>query len=298
MYDGFQSYFLKDNRHYFDNPQAVIECYGLKLYPSRNSRNQLSHYGTTHKKIRIKMYKTKTEFSGSFHTSSKSHNAGAFNMADLKVLLRQLKLQFGEELMKSKITRLEYGLLVLNDQIDWIRYKNRFVNVMYKNSRVYGQRITLTDFELKRYDKLLQMTLKDKSLQSLVDIPKEGFRLEIKIFNMKCIRNAKNRVDIYTVEDLLDIHNLKAMHEHFTTKLNKVTKESNEIDNKLRDNEKLFTIYAIMNTSKTNEIQKKKDSRKHKYYNKKLSEMINKEMSKYNLQLASNLNSHFKLIVT
>jgi len=296
MYDAFRSYYQKDNRHLFVNPKKFILHYSIIFRPSYKSENEVSYFRATFQKITIKIYKHKIVFSGSFHTSSKGHNAGEFNMSDLKVLFRLLNNKFGDDFMKSTISNLEYGLLVENDEVNWIRYKNVFVDKMKDkySGKEYGQKITLCDFELKRYDKAVQMTLKDRSFASL---PTAGFRLEVKIKRMRSIQKASNKVEIYRVEDLMQQRHLKDMHAHLTKLLHRVTKESRLCEEKLINDKKLRIIYGVMNCELTNIAQKKANLREHKSYQTKMTKLFNEMMKPYGASLDSYLSSHIRLVI-
>ena len=299
MFDAFRSYIEQDNSKYFDGSfnQKGFEKFGLQFNPSFNSKGEVAKFSATYNKIRVIILKGKIIFSGSFHTAFKGHNACEFNFSDFRFVMRLLKMKFGEVFTKSKISNLEYGVLLDNDEVNWIKYKNVFADKMKDKhtGKIYGQKIVLHDFEIKKYDKLLQMALKDNVFKT---IPIEGFRIEVRIKRMRSIQTAKKPINIYRIEDLLDRRNLRDLHEHLLTLITKITKESNSVDNLLVENEELMNIYALMNLEKTNKLLKIKDKNTHKSYSRKLRKMLNDTMMDYDSNLKIKLDRHLKLVLS
>lgn len=299
MYDAIRSYYKEDNRSLFieEGRRESIVRFGLEFRPSYNSNSQLSCFSATHLGIRIKIRRNKIEFSGGLHTASKGHNGGDFSFTDLLVLLKLLKLKFGDMFMKSTISNLEYGILVQNDEVNWIRYKNVFADKMRDKAtgKIYGQKVTLNDFEIKRYDKLLQMTLKNRSFTAL---PVEGFRIEVKVKRMRSIQTAKNPVRIYKAEDLMLKSNLADMHKHLHSIIRMISMESNLMNDELKYDSNFLHVYGVMNCEKTNSILKKTDKKLHRSYGNILKVTYNKKLREYKKELDIKLDSHLKLNIS
>lgn len=296
MYDAFRSRFRQDNRKYF-NDRNDVELFGLQFKASFNSEGNIASFSVTHYKIRVEIKKYEIVFSGSFHTSCKGHNAGVFLLTELAVLFRILRIRFGVVFMKSRVTKLEWGVITENDEVNYIYYKSAFSEKMRdkQTSKVYGQKLVLSDFEIKRYDKLLQMTIKKKDHQAL---PEEGIRIEVKVKRMRSIQKAKNPVPIYLIEDLIIKDNIKAMHEYFKRVIHRVVKQSTAINALLENDRDLMNMYAVMSFEQTNKLLRKTDRAAHKSNTRKLKNIMNKGLKDYNSDFQIKLDKHLNVVLS
>ena len=298
MFDAFSSYYKKDNSSFFMEKRYAkgFNLFELAFTPMVNEYGKISNFYSTHMRIRVKIFRDKITFSGSFHTSSKGHNACQFNYTELRTLMRFLKIKFGDIFMKSKITSLEYGLLVAEDLVDWIRYKQNYCQNMTSRGRVYGKRLCMSDFELKRYDKLLQMTLSNKN--HIESLPKDGFRVEVKIRRMRSIQEGKFPVPINIMEDILVRKNIESLHQDFERKLKRVWKESSAIDNAFKEDKELLKMYGTLSYEKANNLYKERFPSSHKYWRKKISDLVSDLTAEYEEELSFKLEEHLKFIIT
>jgi hypothetical protein len=187
-----------------DQVYTPVEWSGILFEPRINRITGNFDYEGFDRNLFLKFsYPNKLTFSNSIHKYYHGNNFNDFSYSNVHEGINQLAETYSFNLSDALITNIEYGCnnILINGKAIY----EEFVGLKGKESQemstrsgfVYGRSCRLTDYGLKMYNKSYE------SLGILDDI-NIILRTELAVGNMKYLRNRKEPIPIYTLNDVLN----------------------------------------------------------------------------------------------
>jgi len=213
-----------------DVPQELIKYEKDKLVINNlilnASYNQIDikYYSVNWKGLFVKVMNDYIIIQNSLHKFYHGNNYTDYTYSDLKDTIAILCTEFEVDPSLFIIKKIEIGInipfehhnLLTNNFTD---IKNTEFIPMLHGGRKYGKKNSKSQFDVKVYDKTLQVKLKDG-----VDIDKDVLRFEIVIKNMNFLYKRANQIPLYTLKDFEDINLLLKLGELLTETYRNISK--------------------------------------------------------------------------
>lgn len=173
--------------------------------------------------MQIALYEEQIKMANSLHKFYKGNNYTDFNYSEIKAAISLLSGKFHISPADFNIKKLEFGLNIIVEKpalhyISYLlSYKNKFFDKMKSSSKEYGRKCFLSEYDIKVYDKQMQVNLKDK-----IKIESSLLRFEV------AYKQQRAMPKIITLADLANYEKLEALFLHFISVIGKVVTTQNE----------------------------------------------------------------------
>ena len=180
--------------------------------------------------------------------------------------------------------------LILNS---WLSFINKEPFSMLSRNKMYGLKYFLTDYSVKGYNKTTEVKHHND-----INLNSESFRFEVEVKRINNLNNGKDKIGIYTVQDLINPVKYQKLATYLIDKYHRIAKKPiiNLNDTSLKEKRLIATFkdFEVLNSIKKNHPDSyKKDRKEYKCLTKKLEDNTfqNQVINKLNQQIQFSINN-------
>lgn len=195
---------------------------GIKFRPFY-IKGHLWAYKGEYRGLQLVLHDRQLKITNSLHKFYKGNNYTDFSYSEIKAAISLLSGKFHISPADFNIKKLEFGLNIILEKYAlhyinyFLSYKNKFFDKMRSSHKEYGRKCFLSEYDIKVYDKQLQVNLKDK-----IKIESSLLRFEVAYKQQRAMPKIK------TLADLESYEKLEALFLHFIGVIGKVVTTQNE----------------------------------------------------------------------
>ena len=246
---------------------------GMIFYPFVNNKTgQVKYWESTYENLKLRLTNNSLVVLNSWHKFFRGNNYSDYSLNHIIETYRDISNILGIDILNAEVKKITYGLVVDTpaeiNYNNWSYYKSKPPAPMLKGSKKYGVKFFFTDFNLKGYDKKIEV-----KLHNGIVIEKEMFRIEVEVKYMKHLRIRKSPINIYSVADMLDYENIQYLMNDLMNKYNTIEKIPYYDFSLLDKNDRL--VVSMLNFNKSRSFLKKEENHTYKRYLSKMK-LINK----------------------
>ena len=246
----------------------VYDLHGILFYPVLNTKTgQVKYWESTYENLKLRLTNDSLVVLNSWHKFFKGNNYSDYSLSQIIETYKDISEILDIDILNATVKKISYGLVV-NTPADinynnWSFYKSKPPTPMMKGSKQYGAKFYFTDFNIKGYDKKMEL-----KLHSGIIVEQEMFRFEVEVKYMKHLLKRKKPVNIYTVADVLDYENIQYLMNDLLTKYSTIEKLPFYNFTQLNKQDRL--IVSMLSFAQARTFLQKKENHTYKRYKTKL----------------------------
>jgi len=252
----------------------VYDLHGIIFYPILNTKTgQVKYWESSYANLKLRLTNDTLVILNSWHKFFRGDNCSDYSLNQIIETYVDISNILDVNILNAKVKKITYGLVVNTpaeiNYSNWSYYKSKPPTPMMDGCKKYGAKFYFTDFNIKGYDKKVEMKLHNGVL-----VEREMFRFEVEVKYMKHLLKRKNPINIYTVADMLDYENFQYLMNDLLVKYNTIEKEPLYDFSSLNKKERL--IVCMLGFGQARTFLQKKEKYTYKRYLSKIK-TINKE---------------------
>lgn len=254
----------------------VYDLNGIMFYPVLNTKTgQVKYWESSYENLKLRLTNDSLVVLNSWHKFFKGNNYTDYPLSQIIETYKDISEILDIDILNAKVKKITYGLVVNTpaeiNYNNWMYYKSKPPTPMLKGGRKYGAKFYFTDFNIKGYDKKMEL-----KLHNGIVVEQDMFRVEVEVKYMKHLLKRKHPINIYTVADVLDYENIQYLMNDLLDKYNTIEKSPLYDFSKLNKQDRL--IVSMLSFDQARDFLQKKEKHNYKrYYSRK--KMINKEQN-------------------
>jgi len=175
----------------------------------------------------------------------------------------------------------------------WISYSNKKAFPMLSRNKMYGLKYFLTEYDIKGYNKTTEVKHHNN-----INLNQQYFRFEVEVKRINNLNRGKNKIGIYTVQDLINPIKYQKLTHYLIDKYRKIEKKPiinlNETSLKEKRLMACFKDIDVLNSIKKQHPDSyKKDRREYNHLTNKLNDNTfqNQIINKLKQQIQFSINN-------
>lgn len=233
----------------------------------------------------------------SLHKFYMGNNYESFTYSQVLEAFDKLNNLLPFNIYTAAVKKIAMGAVIQEDcnQVlnTWLSFINKIPFQMLSRNKPYGLKYFLTDYAVKGYNKTTEVKHHNN-----INLNSELFRFEVEVKRINNLNNGKDKIGIYTVEDLIDPIKYQKLANLLIDKYLKIAKKpSINLNNTSIKEKRLIAVFKdieVLNSIKKNHPDSyKKDRKEYKCLTNKLddSSFQNQVINKLNQQIQFSINN-------
>ncbi len=228
--------------------EKPIQYLGLKWLPTYNSFQDVNGYRANIGNLDLRLKNGVIKVKNSLQKFYMGNNYKSFSYAQVVEAIKELDKQLPFDVYKAKVSYIAVGVVIPEKAqpiLDtWLSYNGKIAFPMISNNKQYGKKFYLTEYNLKGYNKTVEVYDHNR-----IKLTEDLFRLELEI-KTRNLNKRKNPIGIYTVADLVDKTKFSQLGAELMAKYQKIEKKQEiplqQLNNKEKEVLALFQNQTIL----------------------------------------------------
>jgi hypothetical protein len=228
--------------------EKPIQYLGLKWLPMYNKFQDVNGYRANIGNLDLRLKGGVIVIKNSLQKFYMGNNYKSFSYAQVVEAIKELDKQLPFNVYKAKVSYIAVGVVISEKAqpiLDtWLSYNGKMAFPMISNNKQYGKKYYLTEYNLKGYDKTVEVYDHNR-----IRLSEDLFRLELEI-KTRNLNKRKNPIGIYTVADLVDKKKFSQLGAELMAKYKLIEKRQeiplHQLNNKEKEVLALFQNQTIL----------------------------------------------------
>ena len=228
--------------------EKPVQYLGLKWLPTYNKFQDVNGYRANIGNLDLRLKNGVIYIKNSLQKFYMGNNYKSFSYTQVVEAFKVLDKLLPFNVYKAKVSYIAVGVVILEKAqpiLDtWLSYNGKIAFPMISRNKQYGKKIHSTDYNLKGYNKTVEVYDHNR-----IKLTEDLFRLELEI-KTRNLNKRKNPIGIYTVADLVDKSKFSQLGAELMAKYQKIEKKQEiplqQLNNKEKEVLALFQNQTIL----------------------------------------------------
>jgi hypothetical protein len=274
-----------------------FEWYGLLWKPKFNKFGYPVAYYSELKNLNLIIRGTELSIINSLQKFYMDNNYNSFSYSQVIEAFKKLNNLLPLNIYTASVKKIAIGTVIQEDcnQIlnTWVSVSNKKALPMLSRNKRYGLKYFLTEYDIKGYNKTTEVKHHNN-----INLDKQHFRFEVEIKRVNNVNREKNKIGIYSVQDLINPIKYQKLGQLLINNYQKIKKKPalNWCNTTIKEKRLIATfkdIEVLNSIKKQHPDSYKKDRKQYKALLNKLNDnnYQNSIINKLNQQIQFSINN-------